>query len=148
MPKLTPRSYEDALDDLVIGQIDASVEKYLSDQGGPAGTRQPSEAEQTRRWGLADTTVDRAALAARLLAGGLAPEEAEQLEIVRQVPELAAAYTQPVDSQTADVLARLAAYPFRPSLYLHLDPDDRVKEADRLERLWERSVGEKEGDLS
>lgn len=142
------RSYEDRLDQLIMDSIDESVDRYATEQA-PADTRTPSDAEQVAQWGTTDPNADYDAIYTRLLSGGMPPEEAQGLELVRQIPETVAVFADPMAvaesqnlplSAVADVAARFAEHPFRPRLFLHLDPKDRVKEAQRINRLWQKSL--------
>lgn len=139
MPRRRTASYEQRLSDMVADAIAADSEKMAAESGPPPGRRM-SEAEEARLWGLRDPNVDHAALLARLLTEGLG-EEAQMLAVVQEIPDLAAAYAEPVqDAGAAEALATLAEYPFRATLWAHLgDPEDRVAVAERAARAWEKT---------
>jgi hypothetical protein len=115
--------------------------------GQPAGSRPVGDAEKVRQWGLQDSNVDRTALTASLLTQGLAPElldpnNPQAPAVMKAAPDLAPLYGQPVqDSELADTLAGLAQYPFRYGLLAGIDdPEEQVKEAERLSRLHEQQT--------
>lgn len=138
MPSKRSRSYEDLLTDDVAESIWSDGARLAGERGGPAGSRRPTTPELVEMWGLPDPLVDYEALADRLGRGGLSQEEAQQLLIVKKYPDVMSAYLQPQPGQ-ADMLARLAEYPFRPDTYLHLDPEERVGMARSLDRAWRKT---------
>lgn len=127
----------DLLTDMVVGEIDTSVNQQVAATGAPAGTTQAGDAQKVRLWGRQDKKVDPEVLRSRLQTTGLG-QEAPQMVICKERPELVSLYMSPVqDPQLIDVLVKLAEYPFRPGLFAHLTPKDAVTEANRLDRLWQ-----------
>lgn len=115
----------------------AQAAKRIADDLGPApGTVRTSEAKKRTLWWTRDPAVDRATLVGMLQQGGVPPDLLETLMIVEEQPDLKAAYQQPTDPRTADVLAAMAEWPFRYAILRSIDdPDDRVREATRLTNL-------------
>lgn len=138
MPPRQPRNYEDILTDALVDDILSDGDHIAAEQGGPAGTRRPSEREMIELWGQTDPAVEYAQLVVRLLTGGVPPEEAQQFKLVQMYPETLELFAQPPDAATADALARLAEYPYRHGTYAHLDPDERVTFANRMHAEWEK----------
>jgi hypothetical protein len=131
--------------------FDALTKRSAASLGQPPGTRPVGDAELVRQWGIMDNKVDRTALAQQLMAGGLPPElldpnNPNSLEIVKAAPDLAPLYGQPVqDPELADILAGLAEHPFKYGILAALDdPEDQVKEAERLNRLWEKQMADQQ----
>lgn len=110
------------------------------DASGPSGYTQPSSREVLDLWGRTDPNVRYEDLVVRLLSGGIPPEEAQNLILVQQYPETLEAFVQPGDAMQADALARLAEYPFRPGVYSHLDPEERVSYVESVHREWVKSL--------
>lgn len=122
--------------------LTAVAHRIASDQGEPPQSKPINDAEKVKNWGLRDRLADPAILLLRLLATGLGPEEAQQMAIVGEWPELADLYANPApDHETADQLIRLAEFPFRRGILADLedDPEAWTKEAERIERLWNKS---------
>lgn len=135
-----PSTYEDLLTSSLAEDILSSADTIAASQGGPSDTRHPTSREAVRAWGTRDPLVDYDTFLARLLNGGVPPEESQRLAIVRQYPEVAQALAQPESPEQAQVLAALAEYPYRHAQYAHLDPDERVQYATRLDREWQKSL--------
>lgn len=130
----------DLLTDMVVGEIDTSVNQQVAAAGAPAGTTQAGDAQKVRLWGRQDKKVDPAVLSDRLKTTGLG-QEAPKMIICQERPELVPLYMSPVqDPQLIDVLVKLAEYPFRPGLFAHLTPKDAATEANRLDRLWQATL--------
>jgi hypothetical protein len=124
-----------------LDDLDAVARRIAADQGEPPDAHPMGDAEKVKAWGLRDRRADPATLLPRLLATGLGPEEANQMAIVQEWPELADLYANPApDHRTADQLVRLAEFPFRRGILADLedDPEAWTKEAERLERLWNK----------
>ena len=130
----------DLLTDLVVGEIDTSVDHAVAAAGAPAGTTQVGDAHKVRLWGRQDKKVDPDLLRERLQTTGLG-QEAPQMVICKERPELVPLYMSPVqDPNLIDVLVKLAEYPFRAGLFAHLSPKDAVAEGNRLDRLWQATL--------
>lgn len=139
------RSVEETAQSEFDREFEAVLERLAAEQGPAPGVRAVSRPREVRDWGTEDRSVDPAALAQRLMAGGLAPEEATALEVVKDNAdneELLAAYTQPTeDYLLADTLARLARYPYRLAILATIDdPEERVAKAESLDRAWQASL--------
>ena len=138
MPRST-KSQEDLLVSMMADEIITSADEMARGSGGPAGSEQPTSREELDIWGRTDPAVNYDVLLQRLMSGGIPPEEAQQFKLVQVYPQLAPAFEQPKSPQHAETLARMAEYPFRHTLYEHLDPKDRVTYAERLDRDYQRS---------
>lgn len=133
-------SDSDLLTDMIVGEIDTSVEQQVAATGAPAGTTQAGDAQKVRLWGRQDKKVDPELLRQRLQTTGLG-QEAPKMAICQERPELTPLYMSPVqDPNLIDVLVALASYPFRPGLFAHLTAKDAVTEANRLDRLWQATL--------
>jgi hypothetical protein len=139
MPRTT-QSYEDLLASSLADEIITSADELARGQGGPADSKQPTSREELDIWGRTDPAVNYDAVLARLMQGGIPPEEAQQFRLVQLYPQLAQAFAQPKSPQHAETLARMAEYPFRHKTYEHLDPKDRVTYAERMDREYQRSL--------
>lgn len=130
----------DLLTDMIVGEIDTSVDQQVAATGAPAGTTQAGDAQKVRLWGRQDKKVDPELLRERLQTTGLG-QEAPRMVICQERPELTPLYMSPVeDPNLIDVLVKLAEYPFRPGLFAHLTAKDAVTEANRLDRLWQATL--------
>jgi hypothetical protein len=145
MPRPKPpvlTSEEERLAASFLDDLMAVAERLASEAGDPPGARPMGDAEKVRHWGLQDRRVVPQDLLTILLSTGLG-EGALEMEIVKERPELLDAYAnQAPDQETADQLVRLAEYPFRMNLLTHLedDPEAWTKEAERIDRLWQKQA--------
>lgn len=126
-----------------------AVDTLAASEGPAAGADTLSDAKLLRQWGQRDPRIaDADGLRAHLMQGPLPPEMLDPngqdvLAIVKAHPELAQMYAQgPFDDAMADMLARLAEFPLRLG---HLaqyedDPEAMVKEAERMDGLWQKSL--------
>lgn len=135
-----PSTYEDLLTSSLAEDILSSADTIAASQGGPPDTRHPTSREAVRAWGTRDPLVDYDTILARLMSGGIPPEESSQLALVKQYPEVAQALAQPESPEQARVLAAIAEYPYRHAQYAHLDPDERVRYATHLDNEWRKSL--------
>ncbi len=141
-------------EDKIQQELEAEINRYadiLSNEMGPApGSDQVSDAMKVRMWGQADPIVetDPEAFRQALLTGALAaqpemldPQKPNSLGIVRAYPAMAQILAEPVDEQMADQIMRYARWPLRSKLLEEYaeDPEGYVKEANRLEGLWNKS---------
>jgi hypothetical protein len=111
--------------------------RIAADEGPPPLSKRLSQADEDRLFALKDGSVDYNDVFTKLLTTGLPPEEAQQLAIVKEQPQLLQTYLQPApDSEMAHALAVLAEHPFRFGLTItgHPDPDEQVKRAKSLAR--------------
>ncbi len=131
--------------------FDQATERTAASMGRPLGAKDVGDAEKVRLWGASDPKVDPAQIVAQLLTTGvdpslLDPNNLQALAVAKAAPDLAPLYGQPTeDDELAQILAAFAAHPFRHALLAGLiDPEDRVKESDRLQRAWEKQHGGQE----
>lgn len=132
------RAEREALDDL-----ERFTDLIAVDMGPAPGSRQISDREKVRMWGLKDPNVDYDQVKQALMQGGLPPELLDEhsdqaLAIVKEHPNIAPMYAQPLDDTMSTYLATLAEYPFRLSALAQYedDPEGMVREAERMNRLW------------
>lgn len=148
MPPRTPppRSAVERARNEIRDEIKMAI-RLLSAEMGPApGARPLSEAKKVSMWGQRDPKVDYAQVASQLMTTGLPPDLLDPktgLAIFKKYPEMAQMYAQPVAQEVAIPLAILAEYPLRLGLLEHLedDPEAMVKEANRLDRAWQKQMG-------
>jgi hypothetical protein len=137
------KSFEEVVAESFNEDLQKVAEQLAAEAGNPPGADKISEAESVRLFGLRDPSVDYQQLAMRLMGGGLPPEEVAQLTIVQERPEWAELYMQPApDFETADLLARLAEYPYRPGLVLDHsdDPEEQTKRSEQLHAAWLKTL--------
>jgi hypothetical protein len=121
------------------------AQRIAADEGPAPQSRKISQAEEDRLYGLRDQRVDNGQLLARLLSGGLSQEEAQQLQIVKERPDLLSVYTQASPtSEMAGALADLAEYPFRLGLTVDGYPDstEQVARGKALHRRYLKNQGQ------
>lgn len=128
-------------------EFEAVFEALAAEQGKPPGASPVSEAKKLALWGQTDPHADYDALVEMLQTSGVPPEVAATLTLLQEHAdneELMAAFAQPTqDPDLADVLARMATHPFRTGFLLDIaDPDDRVKEAERMDARWAKATGD------
>lgn len=138
MPARTD-SYEDRLIESIATDLIGQADVVASEQGPPPDSDAPSEREKVRLWWRTDPRLadeaQRAAMHQMLKETGVPPELLQALLIGKTKPDILQLYAEPVATdEQADLLVRLAEHPFRPGLYEHMDPKERVKEAQRLSR--------------
>lgn len=150
MPPRRSRSQtpEDAAIRSFTANFDLLTKRSAASLGQPPGTRPVGDVELVRQWGIRDNKVDRLQLLAQLLTTGLPQELLDQnnpqaFAIMKAAPDLAPLYGQPVtDHEVAEILTGLAEWPFRYGILAAIDdPEDQVKEANRLDGLWQKKVG-------
>lgn len=127
-------------------EFEAVFETLAAEQGKPPGAKPVSDAKKLALWGQRDPNVDPDALAQMLMTTGVPPEIAAELALLQEHAdneELMMAYATPTDDpEMADMLARMAEMPFRTGFLLDItDPEERVKEAERLDARWQRQMG-------
>jgi hypothetical protein len=116
--------------------------------GRPLGTDHVSEARKVAMWGQSDPQVDHATILEQVRTGAVPPEQADPknpaaLAVLKASPELAPLYAGPIsDPELADAAAGFATWPFRHALLRAIpDPGEQVREAERLQRAYERQHG-------
>ena len=138
-------SYEQTLVSTVADDLISSADRHAASMGAPPNTTSASDRERVRLWGRTDPKAPYDQVFQMLTTTGVPPEMMEQMQIGRFAkshPELVQAYSQPTqDTALAARLADLAEYPFRIALFDHLDPEGRVKEAERLQREYQKQQG-------
>ena len=137
-----PRSPEQQAVEEFVSEVDQIAADLATEAGPPLDTDHVSVARKRRLWGQRDPDVNYTDLVSRLLTTGVPPEEAAQMILVQEHPELLPMFGQPMpDPETADALARLAEMPFRLGILAPLSPQERVREAESLDREWQIGQG-------
>jgi hypothetical protein len=98
-------------------------------------------------WGQQDPQVDHETLVQQLMQGAVPPELVDPtadrpLALVKNHPEIAQLFAQPLDAEMATLVATLSEYPFRLSLLAPYtdDPEASVKKSDSLTARWRRRL--------
>lgn len=150
MPNRRSRSTtpEDAAMKNFTANFDLLTKRSAASLGQPAGTRPVGDVELVRQWGIRDNKVDRPSMLAQLMTEGLPPElldpnNPKAYAIAKAAPDLLPLYAQATpDHELADILAGFAERPFRYGILAAIDdPEDQVKEANRLDGLWQKKTG-------
>ncbi len=151
MPKQQPlASFEERVSASFLEEMEKVAERIASEDGDPPGADRLGDAEAVRLYGRTDPKVDHDRLLADLMTTGVDPETVAGLAIAQTRPEWAPLYTQPTqDSELARQLAVMALHPFRPGLVLDYspEPEEQVKRAEHLHRLWERENAKQDAEL-
>lgn len=118
------------------------LQRLVAEAGPPDDSHRLSEADEDAIYAITDPTIDADpdAFATLLLTTGVPQEQLGTLKILEAMPELAQAYAQPTqDAEMADMLTRLAQYPWRASLVAgYADPEEQVRKADALDRRFQK----------
>lgn len=145
MPRKPPPPKSTSEEELVAATFLADLEsvagRIAQAEGEPPGSQPMGDADKVRLWGIQDRRVDPSMLLRTLLSTGLG-QEATQMTIVAERPELLDAYAQPAtDPEVAQQLVTLAQYPFRLGVvsYLEDDLEAWVRESERIDRLWQQA---------
>lgn len=129
-------------------ELQAAIDQIAAEHGPSMDADPVSDAEAVHLWGIRDPNVDGDQLLQALQAGGLDQETLGTLKVVKENSELAALYgpqQQPLPYEVALDLARLAEFPYRHGLYkdfLETDPKEAVEIAERIDRQYQKKVGE------
>lgn len=148
------RPVQESAEDRAIREIEAedddAVQRIALEAGPPADSARLSDADLDAMWAVTDPLVDDPdAFASALMTSGIDPEMLGQLLVVQEYPEWQPLYAQPTqDAEMADMLARLAQFPYRWALLMDLDdPEEQVRIAERLDRRFQKQhAGMQDGD--
>ena len=129
--------------------LQVAIREIAAELGPAPGTSEASASEELRQWGIRDSKVDHQQMVQRLMTTGYPPEMLDPdgdmtLLVVKENPELAEVYGQPVqDQEYAEQLATIAEWPFRLGILREYedDPEAMVRKADSLDARWQRSLG-------
>lgn len=152
--RYSPRGFSEQVESEFDREFRAVIDKLDAEQSPASGTSRVSESRKVALWGLRDRRVDPDVLRQRLLAGGLG-EEAQQMAVVQEYPEVLEVYAGGIANLPdvedpeglVDQLVRFAEWPWRWGTIAHLDdPDEQVREANRIEREWEKQYGTTAGE--
>lgn len=145
----SPETPEDRAIRELLTEDDANIAAIAAESGPPAGASRLSESEEDTAWETMDPLVDDEQFATALMTQGLPPEIAQQLLIVQmhqgdQETQQAwlQALTQPTnDAEQANLLVKVAKWPFRQAVYGDLDdPDQQVAKADQMHRRYQKKM--------
>lgn len=118
------------------------LKRLVAEAGPPDDSHRLSEADEDAIYAVTDAMVDADpdAFATLLLTSGVPQEQLGALKILEAMPELAQAYAQPTqDAELADILTRLAQYPYRAMLVAgYPDPEEQVRKAETLNRRYQQ----------
>lgn len=149
MPPRTAPNVEDSARREAEDVLNQAVDAIAASEGAAADADPVSAAKLLQQWGQRDPRIaDADGLRDHLMQGPLPPEMLDPngpdaLAIVRMHPDLGALYGQgPFDQPMADMLARIAEFPLRLGHLAQFedDPEGAVKEAERMDGLWQRSL--------
>lgn len=148
------RPVQESAEDRALREIEAedddAVQRIALEAGPPADASRLSDADLDALWAVTDPLVDDPdAFASALMTSGIEPDLLGQLLVVREYPEWQPLYAQPTqDAEMADMLARLAQFPYRWALLLDIDdPEEQVRIAERLDRRFQKQhAGMQDGD--
>lgn len=154
MPRRQPFNAETVAASEIDEEIGRMIDRLTVGEGPAIDASPISDAEKVRQWGQMDPNISDPDMLREHLMQGAVPQELldpnnpGSLAIVRANPAMAELYADPSprDERLADMLARLAERPLRLGLLAHLedDPEAMVKEANRLDALWQKQSGEQE----
>ncbi len=148
--RAVPESAEDKALREIEAEDDDAIKRIALESGPPADSARLSDADMDALWAVTDPLVDDPdALASALMTTGVQPDMLGQLVVVREYPEWEQLYAQPTqDAEMADMLSRLAQFPYRWALLMDLDdPDEQVRIAERLDRRFQKQhAGVQDGD--
>lgn len=143
-------SFEEQVSASFLEDLEKVASRIAGEDGDPPGADRVGDADAVRLWGQMDPQVDHDRLLTDLMTTGVAPEVVQNLAITKTRPEWAELYTQPTeDSELAGQLAVMAAHPFRAALVLDYsaEPEEQVKRAEHIHRLWEKQNAAQEAEL-
>ena len=139
------RAVQESAEDRALREIEAedddAIKRLALEAGPPADSARLSDADLDALWAVTDPLVDDPdSFATALMTTGIQPDMLGQLLVVQEYPEWQALYAQPTqDAEMADMLARLAQFPYRWALLMDLDdPEEQVRIAERLDRRYQR----------
>lgn len=139
------RAVQESAEDRALREIEAedddAIRRIALEAGPPADSARLSDADLDALWAVTDPLVDDPdAFATALMTSGIQPDMLGQLLVVQEYPEWQPLYAQPTqDAEMADMLARLAQFPYRWALLMDLDdPEEQVRIAERLDRRYQR----------
>jgi hypothetical protein len=143
-------SFEEQVSASFLEDMEKVAQRIAGQDGDPPGASRVGDAEAVRLWGQRDPQVDHDTMLSDLLTTGVPHETVQQLAIAKERPEWADLYTQPTqDTELARQLAVMAEHPFRAGLTLDYsaEPEEQVKRANHLQRLWEKQQAAQEAEL-
>lgn len=138
------RPQRESAEDRAIRELDAEDEDTLRrlafESGPPPDSEQLSPADEDAAWEITDPAVDSEQFPTMLMTSGLPPEMLQSLRVLKVHPEWAELYGKPTqDAEKADLLTRLAEFPWRWSLLLGTaDPDEQVRKAETLAARYQK----------
>jgi hypothetical protein len=142
-----PRSVAEQVDDEIKQEITDLVSQIAAEEGPAPHAQYVSDEHEVEMWGQQDPQVDHETLVQQLMQGAVPPELVDPdgdrpLAVVKNHPELATLFAEPLDAEMATLVATLAEYPFRLSLLAPYtdDPEASVKKSDSLTARWRRRL--------
>jgi hypothetical protein len=145
--KRQPRSVVEQVDDEIKAEITDLASQIAAEEGPAPHAQYVSDEHEVEMWGQMDPQVDHETLVAQLTQGTVPPELVDPsvdrpLALIKQHPDLAQLFAEPLDAEMATLVATLAEYPFRLSLLAPYtdDPEASVKKSDSLTARWRRRL--------
>lgn len=133
-------------------ELDGMVGALAAELGPAEGAEFPSDAKEVELWDQMDPRVDNDALKAMLKAGTVPPawydpHSDQRLALIRAHPEMAQMFAQPLDDEMASIVAGLAEYPSRMTVWKPYanDPEAMVRKANSVDARWRRRQGQMVG---
>lgn len=128
-------------------EIQRVVDQLALSEGPASDAESVSDARVLKLWGQRDPKIsDADGLKAHLMQAGLPPELLDPnsptaLTLIKSRPQMAEMFANPADEGLAHMLSRLAEFPLRLDVLepFEDDPERMVKEAERIDGLWQRS---------
>lgn len=130
-------------------ELDDMVGALAAELGPAEGAEFPSDEQEVELWGQMDPRVDYDALKAQLMQGSVPPEWVDEhsdqrLALIRAHPEMAQMFAQPLDDEMASIVAGMAEYPSRMTVWkpYAADPTAMVAKAKSVNAQWRKRTGQ------
>lgn len=126
-----------------IDEVQKVASRIAGEEGEPPGSAPLGDAQAVRMWGRTDPNVRYDEMLTRIMTEGIPPDEMQQYICAEELPpDVLAMYGHAMPFEFAHQLATMAEYPFRWSICIEPfdDPEEQVKEAERLDRLWQKTL--------
>lgn len=130
-------------------EVDDMTSSLAAELGPAEGAEFPSDAKEVELWGQMDPRVDYDTLKAQLMQGTVPPEWSDEhsdqrLALIRAHPEMAQMFAQPLDDEMASMVAGMAEYPSRMTVWKPYanDPEAMVRKANSVDARWRRRTGQ------
>jgi hypothetical protein len=143
-----PRDLEAQVWDELDRELDEIIPVIAAEEGLARGATRVSPEKEVELWGQRDPRVDRDSLKQMLMQGRVPPEWVDEqsdqrLAVIREHPEMATVFAEPLDDEMAEIVAGLAEYPYTLSILKPYedDPKGAVAKANSVNARWQRRAG-------